>query len=71
MEGQSSYKGPRPQEAPGPALTGRGVPCLYKADEISFSFRNKQVGGGGNKLKRAENGLEAGSWHFGSGFGVK
>lgn len=56
---------PRSQETPGQALTGRGVPCLHKADEISFTPRNKQVGGGGegggcDRLKRAENGF--GSW---------
>lgn len=38
---------PRSQETPGQALTGRGVLCLYKADEISFTPRNKQVWGGG------------------------
>lgn len=57
---------PRSQEMPGQALTRRGVPCLYKADEISFTSGNKQVGGGGgcrggcDKLKRAEKGF--GNW---------
>lgn len=41
-----SLGAPRSQETPGQALTWRGVPCLYKADEISFTPRNKQVGRG-------------------------
>lgn len=42
------------------------MPCLYKADEISFTSGNKQVGGGGcwggcDKVERAENGF-GNSW---------
>lgn len=57
---------PRSQETPAQALTGRGVPCLLEADEISFAPRYKQVGERGgcgcDGLKGLRTGLGAGDW---------
>lgn len=57
-----SLGAPRSQEAPGQALTGRGVPCLYKAmRSASLLEINKwEEGYGCDKLERTEN--EFGSW---------